>query len=130
MLQLLVILFAIGASAAFAQSVTSEAQLDSSQILVDQQVMVVSDLTNGQDRDQKFAYIVQIKNEDEVVISLSWLTGSLGPRQTFSPAISWIPTQPGEYIIEIFVWEGIDNAEAISPPQYLAIQAVTEKASG
>jgi len=50
---------------------------DEGNVTVDKQVMIMADLSNGQDRDQKFAYIVQIQDENGVVISLSWITGSL-----------------------------------------------------
>ncbi len=93
-------------------------------VIVDKQVMVVADLSNGQDRPQNFAYIVQIRNENELVISLSWLTGSLTPGQTFSPALSWTPTVSGMYTIEIFVWESIKNPDALSTPLLLSINVV------
>jgi hypothetical protein len=31
------------------------------------------------------------------------------------PGISWTPTQPGVYIIEVYVWESIANPVAYSP---------------
>jgi len=93
-------------------------------VIVDKQVMVVADLSNGQDRPQNFAYIVQIRDENKLVISLSWLTGSLTPGQTFSPALSWTPTVSGMYTIEIFVWESIKNPDALSAPLLLSINVV------
>ena len=54
-------------------------------VSVDQQVQITADLTSGQDRDQDFAYLVQIQNEDGVTIALSWITGTLGAGATFSP---------------------------------------------
>ena len=108
-------------------SIIQNAQLvsqDEDKVTVDKQVMVVSDISNGQDRDQKFAYIVQIRDENDVVISLSWLTGSLAPGQTFSPALSWTPTSPGIHTIQIFVWESVDNPDALSPPLLLSVEVV------
>lgn len=93
-------------------------------VIVDKQVMVVADLSNGQDRSQNFAYIVQIRDQNNLVISLSWLTGSLTPGQTFSPALSWTPTVSGMYMIEIFVWESIKNPDALSAPLLLSIDVV------
>ena len=90
-------------------------------IQVDNQVMIVADLSNGQDRDQKFAYIVQIHNENDIVVSLSWLTGSLSPYQTFSPAQSWTPTQAGTYTVQIFVWESVDSPTPLSRPLLLTV---------
>ena len=108
-------------------SIIQNAQLvsqDEDKVTVDKQVMVVADISNGQDRDQNFAYIVQIRDENDVVISLSWLTGSLTPRQTFSPALSWTPTSPGIYTIQIFVWESVNNPDALSPPLSLSVEVV------
>ncbi len=115
------------ASAATDDAVLEDAKLvsdDDNTIQVDNQVMIVADLTNGQDRNQKFAYIVQILNENDIVVSLSWLTGSLSPRQTFSPAQSWTPTQAGTYTVQIFVWESVDNPTPLSHPLLLTVDVV------
>jgi translation initiation factor IF-1 len=87
-----------------------------SEVSVDQQVQITADLANGQDRDQSFAYLVQIQDEDGVTVSLSWITGSLAPGQSLNPAQSWTPTSPGTYNVQIFVWESVDNPDALSPP--------------
>jgi hypothetical protein len=76
---------------------------------VDEQIMIMSDIPNNHDAQQNFAYVTQLRNNDGVVISLSWLTGSLSPRQSFSPAES------GTYPIQVFVWESIDRPSALSP---------------
>jgi hypothetical protein len=85
-------------------------------VSVDQQVQITADLTTGQDREQPFAYLVQIQDEDGVTVSLAWITGSLSAGQSFSPALSWIPTAPGTYTATVFVWESVDNPTALSPP--------------
>ena len=85
-------------------------------VSVDQQVQVTADLSNGQDRDQDFAYLVQIQDGNGVTVSLAWITGSLSPGQSFGPALSWIPTQVGSYTATAFVWESVDNPTALSPP--------------
>ncbi len=97
---------------------------DEDKVTVDKQVMIMADLSNGQDRDQKFAYIVQIRDENGVVISLSWITGSLTPDQRFSPALSWIPISAGTYTIQIFVWESVKNPDALSVPLLLSVDVV------
>jgi len=97
---------------------------DEDRVTVDKQVMIMADLSNGQDRDQKFAYIVQIRDENGVVISLSWITGSLTPGQSFSPALSWTPISAGTYTIQIFVWESVNNPDALSVPLLLSVDVV------
>lgn len=93
-------------------------------LTVGNQIMITADVSNSQNIQQPFAYLTQVKNENQVVISLSWLTGSLSPGQSFSPAQSWTPTESGLYIIEVFVWESIDNPEALSTPLSMTVKVV------
>jgi hypothetical protein len=88
---------------------------------VGKQVQITTDVTNGQDRTQPFAYIVQIQNQDGVVYSLSWITGTLDAGQSLSPSQSWMPTTPGTYTAQIFVWASVSNPDALSPPLVMKI---------
>jgi len=88
---------------------------------VNKQVQITSDVTNNQDRSQPFAYLVQIQNQDGVVVSLSWLSGSLDPGQSLNPSQSWTPTMLGTYNAQIFVWAGINNPDALSSPLTMKI---------
>jgi len=94
------------------------------EVLVDQQIQITADLTNNQKREQPFAYLLQIQNEDGVTISLSWITGSLAPSQSMSPSQSWTPTEVGTYNAQIFVWESVDNPDALSAPLTVKINVV------
>ena len=93
-------------------------------VSVDQQVQITADLTSGQDREQDFAYLVQIQNEDGVTIALSWITGTLGAGATFSPSQSWTPSETGSYTATIFVWESVSNPTALSPQLSITIDVV------
>jgi hypothetical protein len=106
---------------AFGDPITAQTSFDEKIHFVDEQIMLMADISNNQDTQQNFAYITQVRNNDDVVISLSWLTGSLSPRQSFSPAQSWIPTESGTYHIQVFVWESIDNPDALSPPLSMTV---------
>lgn len=88
---------------------------------VGKQVQVTTDVTNGQNRAQPFAYIVQIENQDGVVYSLSWISGTLDAGQSLSPSQSWTPTTPGTYTAQIFVWQSVGNPDALSPPLEMKI---------
>jgi hypothetical protein len=90
-------------------------------IEVGKQIQIAADLRNNQGVAQDFAYIVQIHNENGIAVSLSWLTGTLNPAQSFSPSLSWIPQTPGKYIATIFVWQSIDNPSALSPTLSLTL---------
>ena len=76
-------------------------------INVDQQVQISADVINNQEKTQKIAYIVQVKNENGFVVSVGWVVGvELNPHQKFEQSISWIPKESGIFTAEIFVWEG------------------------
>jgi hypothetical protein len=85
-------------------------------VKVDQQVQITADLANGQDREQSFAYLVQVQDGNGVTVALAWISGSLSAGQSFSPALSWTPTASGTYTATVFVWESVDNPTALSPP--------------
>ena len=85
-------------------------------VSIDQQVQITADLANGQDREQSFAYLVQVQDGNGVTIALAWISGTLAAGQSFSPALSWTPDASGTYTATVFVWESIDNPTALSPP--------------
>jgi hypothetical protein len=81
----------------------------------EQQVLIQMQLKNNQNIMQKFTYIVQIKDSDGIISSLSWISGELPPNDFMLAAQSWIPANKDNYQIEIFVWESVDNPVALSP---------------
>ncbi|HSG84126.1 MAG TPA: hypothetical protein VLA08_06175 [Nitrosopumilus sp.] len=113
-----------GLGVAFADPVTTQSSSEDKIHFVDEQIMIMADISNNQDTQQNFAYITQVKTDEDVVISLSWLTGSLSPRQSFSPAQSWIPSESGTYHIQVYVWESIDHPSALSPPLSMTVNVI------
>ena len=91
-------------------------------VSVNQQFQIVSDVTNQEKREQPFAYLVQIQDSNGITVSLTWITGSMVPKQTLNLGQSWVPTTAGTYTAQIFVWESITNPNALSPPLSLQIQ--------
>jgi len=87
---------------------------------VDQQFQISADVTNNQEKSQKFFYLVQIKDKTDVVVSVGWISGELNPHQKFSPSLSWIPVKSGEFTAEIYVWEGLINHKALT--EYITLQ--------
>jgi hypothetical protein len=90
-------------------------------VLVNKQILIGSKLDNITIRNQTFAFIVQISDERQNVVSLSSVSGLLLPSQTFSPTISWIPPSAGKYAVNILVWQSINNPNSLSPPLLSAI---------
>jgi len=83
-------------------------------VLVNQQVQITAKITNTQDAIQDFVYIVQIKDENDVVVKLGWISGSLTKYQSFSPSLSWTPKDSGVYMAEIFVWDTLLRQGALT----------------
>jgi len=79
-----------------------------------QQIQISSDITNNQMKSQTFVYLVQLKNEEGFVVSVGWISGQLTPDQKLNPSLSWTPINSGEFIAEIFVWEGLQNQRALT----------------
>jgi len=93
-----------------------------SHVNVNQQVQISADIT-AKNYSGAFAYIVQIRDDENRVISLDWITGEINLGQTFSPAKSWIPSETGTFTAEIFVWKSLVNPEALSESAIIAITA-------
>jgi hypothetical protein len=93
----------------------------SQNINVNQQIQVSADVTNKQAGAQNFVYIVQILDSNKVTRKLSWFSASLNSQQTLSPAISWSTDVPGTYTAEIYIWDSIKDASALSPATEIKI---------
>ncbi|MDH3489692.1 MAG: hypothetical protein OEL56_04510 [Nitrosopumilus sp.] len=90
-------------------------------INVDQQIQISAYVINNQEESQNFAYLVQIKNENDMVVFFGWVVGELDPQQKFNPSLSWVPKESGEFIAEIFVWEGFPvNHKALT--EYITLK--------
>ena len=64
---------------------------------------------NNSDESQPFAYILQIKNESGVTISISHVNGLLGSGQSLDQTLSFTPDETGIYTAEKFLWSNLDN---------------------
>jgi len=82
----------------------------------EKQVQLVANIKNQQDRNQNFVFFIQIQDSQGKAVSLSWITGTMMPLQSFSPSQSWIPHTFGTYTAQVFVWESVENPSALSPP--------------
>jgi hypothetical protein len=69
---------------------------------------------NNQEYEQDFVFIIQIKETDGAIVSLSWIQGQLSPNQDFEISQSWNPTKSGNYSIETFVWSSLSDPVPLS----------------
>jgi hypothetical protein len=90
-------------------------------IIVNQQVQITAKITNTQEEIQDFVYIVQIKDENDIVVKLGWISGSLTKFQSFSPSLSWTPKEAGVYTAEIYVWDSLLHQGALTNVTLLEI---------
>ena len=72
------------------------------------------DFANTKSESQPFAYIVQITNDIGQVISVSYITGSLGAGQSLEQTLSYIPYEAGNYKVEKFLWSDLNTPTALT----------------
>jgi hypothetical protein len=77
---------------------------------VGQQIGVESHLTNHANSEQKFTYIVEVSNKDGGIEYLEGFSASMVSNQTFTASQVWIPKQPGQYTVQVFVWNSLASA--------------------
>ncbi len=83
---------------------------------------ITATIKNNQNVEQPFAFIAQIQNEKDVVISdVLYVNGLLKPLESLQPSLLWMPQVEGMYNIQIFVWKGKEEPSSLSTPAILHI---------
>jgi hypothetical protein len=77
-------------------------------------IQIVGSIKNNQTFDQKFVYLVQIKDHTDSVVSLSWMSGKLSETQNLEVSQSWLPKNSGKFFIESYVWNSLEDQIALS----------------
>jgi hypothetical protein len=77
---------------------------------VGQQIGVESTLTNHAKYEQKFTYVAQVLNKDGAVVFLGKFSASMLSNQSFTVSEVWIPNTPGQYAVQVFVWDSLTSA--------------------
>ncbi|MFQ5496983.1 MAG: hypothetical protein ACE5DU_03755 [Nitrosopumilus sp.] len=90
-------------------------------INVHHQIQISADIQNYQNKSQTVVYLVQIKDENGFVVSLGWISGQLTSLQKLTPSLSWVPESEGEFVAEIYVWDGLKNHNALDDFSILKI---------
>jgi hypothetical protein len=83
---------------------------------VNNRIQIVGSIENEQLFDQKFVYLVQVKNLNGSVVSLSWISGELTGKQNLAVSQSWLPKNSGTFLIESYVWNSLEDQIALSHP--------------
>ncbi len=91
-------------------------------VTVYQRVFIRSTLTSNF-HPESFVYIVQIKDDEDVTVSLSWVQSKLGKDESGSFSQSWVPDRVERYRVETFVWSSLENPLPLSPFRSLEVSA-------
>ena len=103
---------------------TAGTTLDASAISVGSLVIVETTVKNDAPVAQDFAYIVQIKDGNGVIVMFNFQTGELAKDATLNPGISWVPSSAGAYTIEVFVFESLATPSPLSEQLSLSATVV------
>ena len=123
LLSLIFAVIIIGASSAYGyeEILTSDFKIVNSlgeeikSPVVDQQLNLQTSLKNMSGKNIDWAYIVQVINSDGAIVDLNYATGSLAKNQTLAAALSWTPSERGNYKIEIFIWDNLRDINPLAP---------------
>ncbi len=77
-------------------------------------IQIVGSITNEQNFDQKFVYLVQVKDHNDTVESISWIGGELSGQQNLDVSQSWLPKNSGTFFIETYVWNSLEEQIPLS----------------
>lgn len=82
---------------------------------INDQIQIVGTISNEQNFKQKFVYLFQVKDENNYVVSVSWIQGEISGNQNLNVSQSWIPKKTGAYTIETYTWNSLINTAPLSP---------------
>jgi len=80
-----------------------------------EQLQIAGTVHNNQNYEQNFVFIIQIKESEGAVVSLSWIEGQMSANQNFEVSQSWNPVNAGNYTVETFVWTSLSESIPLSP---------------
>ncbi len=79
--------------------------------------LIQSELKNKLLDNLNFTYIVQVKDQEGVTVSLDSVGGTLAGNESIRAALRWTPDSGGTYRIETFVWSTLANPFPLAPSQ-------------
>ncbi|MGB9003125.1 MAG: hypothetical protein WCC52_04900 [Nitrosotalea sp.] len=81
-----------------------------SSFVTGQEIGVQSVLTNHGTTNQNFAYMVQVVDSSGGTDYFQAFSASMLPNQSFNASQTWIPSSPGTYTVQVFVWNSLASA--------------------
>ena len=79
-------------------------------------LIVQATITNDDDVAHTVTFLVQIKNAAGEIVNLGWVRDiELSVDESQTPGMSWLPDSAGTYTAEVYVWDSLTSAIALSP---------------
>ncbi len=94
--------------------VTDQMRSELSSVHKGQQVTIQSEITNNREINQKFVYILQVKDSHGIVVKLDMAESVLPAGKSFNLGIAWMPDSKGRFLAEVFVWKSLDEPVPLS----------------
>ncbi|MFQ5921033.1 MAG: hypothetical protein ACE5JV_03350, partial [Nitrososphaerales archaeon] len=85
-----------------------------SSVRVGEPALLKVGLTSDVSERQQYMYILQIRDQNDYVVSISWLIAHLDAGASGEASIAWIPPEPGTYTADAFVWNNLEDAVPLS----------------
>ena len=79
-------------------------------------IYISATIKNNQDKDQKYAFLAQIKEEDNITLLIGVQSGILKANDSKVDFIKWIPEFGGNFLLSTYVRVDADDPSALCPP--------------
>ena len=80
-------------------------------------VVIQCKMMNLESITHNYTFIVQVKDENGVIVSFSFITGKIHSGDSMTPGVSWTPANVGNYSIEVYVWESFISMKPLAKMQ-------------
>ncbi|HLE35026.1 MAG TPA: kelch repeat-containing protein [Nitrososphaerales archaeon] len=80
-----------------------------------QELVLERIMENKREEKQQFVYILQVKDSVGITIFLSWVEGEMPPNDSIKMSHPWNAESSGDYILQVFVWESMENPTILAP---------------
>jgi hypothetical protein len=85
-------------------------------------VGIESAVTNSMAEKVNFAYIVQIKGEQDSIVFLTYVENISVLDDPVKPTVFWLAEHDGRYNAEVFVWQSIDEPVPLAPVKSISFE--------
>jgi hypothetical protein len=89
-------------------------------------VKIKSELRNSSTNELIFTYLVQVKNEENVTVSLRHTNGTVSGNNLVNVDLLWTPELAGKYSIETFVWSSVSDPVPLAASKIINTEVISK----